>query len=170
MHLSSARIGHQQLLGHPCQQPAATSACGDECVVDVDTLVSPLETSGVTSRATLAMARYSPGCTSRLLLFKAPLLHDTSTCSWCTVAITHVLSLSVVQQSTCLGAMQHACPHVVPDFEGYFQNTKLSDLEVEICEEVAEVGEKRKRGLVLPGHSMVMVAFSSYCKVKVRAQ
>lgn len=54
-----------------------------------------------------------------------------------------------------------------PDFGAYYRNERFSDCDIEVLEDNAEVGEKRKRGLTIPGHSMVLVAFSNYCKVKV---
>lgn len=42
-----------------------------------------------------------------------------------------------------------------------------SDVELEIVEDAADVGETRKRGLTLPGHSTVLMSFSGYCKAGI---
>lgn len=55
----------------------------------------------------------------------------------------------------------------VPDFHYLFESEKYSDVNLEIVEDAADVGEKRNRGLTMPGHSTVLMAFSGYCKVKV---
>lgn len=57
--------------------------------------------------------------------------------------------------------------HLLPTFERYFLSEKFSDVDVEVLEELEQSGQKRKRGLTIPGHSMVLVGFSAYCSVKV---
>lgn len=57
-----------------------------------------------------------------------------------------------------------------PDFASYFGSEKLSDCFVNLSEEPdpSEPGVNRKRKQhSVPGHSMVLVAFSHYCKTKV---
>lgn len=58
------------------------------------------------------------------------------------------------------------------DFESYFLNEKLSDVSLVLRE---EDGRKRRRRsvkdhdeeIVLPGHSMVLLASSGFCRTKV---
>jgi hypothetical protein len=56
---------------------------------------------------------------------------------------------------------------LVPNYEEYFMQETLSDVSIVIVEETTAVDEAEQR--LLPGHSMVLVAFSSYCKAKVKA-
>lgn len=54
-----------------------------------------------------------------------------------------------------------------PDFSRYFGNSKLSDCTVALVEEPPPgCGSAKRRQQELPGHSMVLVAFSGYCKAK----
>lgn len=59
--------------------------------------------------------------------------------------------------------------YVAPDFESHFHSEKFSDVDIEIVEETLGPGHKRKWESTIPGHSMVLMAFSNYCKVKVTA-
>lgn len=82
----------------------------------------------------------------------------------------------------------------VPDFSEFYNQYELSDVslfiqeeehaapcsssssgimsgeeeEEEACEPVAEQGPSKPRRKALPGHSMVLVAFSAFFKAKVR--
>lgn len=60
-----------------------------------------------------------------------------------------------------------------PDNQEYFRDNTFSDIDIEIVEDV-EPGKKRRGALTIPGHvtpygvhSMVLIPFSAYCKVKV---
>jgi hypothetical protein len=55
----------------------------------------------------------------------------------------------------------------VPDYEEFFLQETHSDVCIVIVEEATALDAARRR--LLPGHSMVLVAFSSYCKAKVNA-
>ena len=60
----------------------------------------------------------------------------------------------------------------VPDLAEFFDTETLSDVKLLLFEE-ADAGTKGKRKreeITLPGHSMVLVAFSTYCKAKVRTK
>eukprot|EP00878_Enallax_costatus_P009685 GHUV01010117.1.p1 GENE.GHUV01010117.1~~GHUV01010117.1.p1 ORF type:complete len:537 (+),score=147.08 GHUV01010117.1:220-1830(+) len=58
----------------------------------------------------------------------------------------------------------------VPDFERFFGNKALSDVELHLYEEADTLGKrKRDEGLNLPCHSMVLVAYSGYCRTKIES-
>jgi hypothetical protein len=59
----------------------------------------------------------------------------------------------------------HSLSLLVPNYEDYFLQYTHSDVSIVIIEESSAHDTAAQR--VLPGHSMVLVAFSSYCKAKV---
>lgn len=63
--------------------------------------------------------------------------------------------------------MAIAMSHFAINVEDQFLNTRFSDVDIEIVEEGVQLGSKRRRSLTIPGHSMVLMGFSNYCKVKV---
>jgi hypothetical protein len=59
-----------------------------------------------------------------------------------------------------------ASPPFVPNNEEYYLQERHSDVAISITDETAAPGDAALARR-LPGHSMVLVAFSSYCKAKV---
>jgi hypothetical protein len=58
-----------------------------------------------------------------------------------------------------------------PDFSGYYGSDKLSDCTVVLIEEpLSGSGSAKRKQQEVPGHSMVLVALSGYCKTKVRVR
>jgi hypothetical protein len=67
-----------------------------------------------------------------------------------------------------MASVQLSLSVLVPNYEEYFLEEAHSDVSIVIVEEAFAVDMAGQR--LLPGHSMVLMAFSGYCKAKVNAR
>jgi hypothetical protein len=66
-----------------------------------------------------------------------------------------------------MASLQLSLSVLVPNYEEYFLQETHSDVSIVISEEPSSADKAGQR--LLPGHGMVLVAYSSYCKAKVNA-
>lgn len=101
---------------------------------------------------------------------RGQLLNSLNTGFWASVYAKFLLLCWYATGDAPTGRMlSHEMAYFAPNsnLETYFSKESFSDAVIEIIEEDAQPGDKRKRPLTLPGHSMVLIAFSGYCRVKV---